>query len=382
MSGTHSILPPSSAHIWRYCSGWLSLSQLNPQQETEHTLRGEAIHEVRQLLIAAGMRSGLGPILNINDVATNGTVIDTEMFECGELAANTFLKEWRTRACSGGVQYGIEQQFQCPGIHPENFGTSDGWLWCPNDNLLIVDDCKGGHVHVEAYENWQLINYTSGIVNHLGLSNPNILVWLRLVQPFSYHSDGPVRTWKTTLGALQQRYWPELSAAAHEAMSPTARCKTGHQCRRCQNRHACGAALQCGMELYETTMFPISQRLPPDALGLQMKIVDRAMEQLKALKTGFEEQVKATIKGGTVVPGWCLQPTAGREKWQKSQADIVSMGQLFGVDLKKDDLITPNQARKAGIPDDVLAVYSGRSTGLELKPESTDKVRMIFNGEV
>jgi hypothetical protein len=104
------------------------------------------------------------------------------------------------------------------------------------------------------------------------------------------------------------------------------------------------------------------------------------MEQLKALKTGYEEQVKATIKGGTAVPGWCLQPTAGREKWQKSQVEVLAMGQLFGVDLKKDDVITPNQARKAGVPNEVLAVYSGRETGLELKPESTDKARMIFEG--
>jgi hypothetical protein len=359
----------------------LPLSRSNQQQETEHSLRGEAIHEVRHLLINAGMHGGTGPVLKVNDVATNGTVIDKEMFECGELAANVFLKEWQSRICKGGVKFGIEQSFQCPGIHPDNFGTPDGWLWCPEDNLLIIDDCKGGHVHVEAYENWQLINYASGIVEHLGLTDPNIAVWMRLVQPFSYHSDGPVRTWKTILASLRQRYWPELSAAAHEATSPHQRCKTGHQCRRCQCRHDCKAALQCGMELYETTMFPVQSKLPPDALGLQLRVIDRAMEQLKALKTGYEEQVKATIKGGTAIPGWCLQPTAGREKWQKNQQEVISMGQLFDVDLRKDDLITPNQARKAGIPDDVLKVYSGRSTGLELKPEST-MAAMIFNGGV
>ncbi len=379
--GQHSILPPSSAHIWRYCSGWVQLAQDNPQGETEDTLRGNAIHEIRHLLIDAGMHGGLGPVLRVGDVATNGTVINDEMFECGELAAQIFLKEWQARICGGGAKYGIEHQVQCPGIHPDNYGTPDGWLWAPNDNTLIIDDCKGGHVHVDAHENWQEIDYSSGIVDYLGLTDPNIAVWMRLVQPFSYHSDGPVRTWKTTLGALQRKYWPELSVAAHEAMGPNAQCRTGHQCRRCHVRHVCTAALQCGMELYETTMFPVQSKLPPPALGLQMKIVDRAMEQLKALKTGYEEQVKATIKGGARVPGWCLQPTASREKWQKSQQEVVLMGQLFDVDLKKDDLITPNHARKAGIPDDILAVYSGRTTGLELKPESTDKVRMIFNKE-
>ena len=354
----------------------------NPQEDTEDTLRGNAIHEVRHLLIDAGMRGGLGSTLKIGDTASNGTVIDDEMFECGELAANVFLDEYRARVCKGGVQYGIEQKFKCSYIHPDNFGTPDGWIWCPNDRLLIIDDCKGGHVHVEVYENWQLINYVSGVAERLNLHNPDVAVWLRLVQPFSYHNDGPVRTWKTTLGALQGRYWPELSAAAYESLSDDRKCTTGHQCHRCQNRHTCQAALQCGMELYETVMVPISSILSPDALGLQMKIVDRAMEQLTGLKTGYEEQVKATIKGGTAVPGWCMEPTVGREKWKSSIEEVKAMGELFGVNLIKDELITPNQARKAGIPNDVLSIYSGRTTGLKLKPESTNKVSMIFKGEV
>ena len=374
----HSILPPSSASIWRYCTGWVSMAQQIPQQETEHTLRGTAIHEVGALMIESDIRNGIGHTLKVGDTASNGTVVAEDMFECAWLWAHTFGQEYRSRLYNG-FRYGIEQQVQCPRIHPENFGTPDSWLYDPKERVLVIDDCKGGHVHVDAFENWQLINYASGVADHLGLRDDDTQVWLRIIQPFSYHSDGPVRTWKTTIGKLKP-YWKALEHAAHRSMGDTPELVTGHQCRRCQVRHACPAALDAGLVLYETSMTPVVGQLPPAALGLQMQIVDRAMEQLKALKTGYEEQVKATIKGGTVVPGWCLQPTAGREKWRKSQAEIVAMGQLFGVDLKKDDLVTPNQARKAGVPNEVLSVYSGRETGLELKPESTDKARMIFEG--
>jgi len=185
---------------------------------------------------------------------------------------------------------------------------------------------------------------------------------------------------KTTLGALRQRYWPELAAAAAEAMGPNAKLVTGHHCRRCHLRANCPAALQCGMALHETTMIPVMQRMSPESLGLQYAIVDRAMEQMTALSTGFEEQIKALIKAGTSVPGWCMQPTAGREKWVKPVAEVAAMGGLFGVELTKQELITPNQARKAGVPDEILAIYSERKTGLELVPESTDRVRQIFQG--
>ena len=376
---SHSIIPPSSAHIWRYCSGWVKLSQEIPQQETEHILRGSAIHEVGAAIIRSGIRGGLGSIPVIGDRATNGTIIEEDMVECAQLWANTFLREYQARITKGGIRVGIEKPVGCPKIHAESYGTPDSWLYDPNQRLLIVDDCKGGHVHVDAYENWQLINYANGILSHLGVEDPDTQVWLRIVQPFSYHSDGSVRVWKTTLGALLS-YWEDLRIAARDALDGYPGLNTSHQCRRCHVRHACPAALEAGLGLYEVAMAPVAQHLPPSALGLQMQIVDRAMEQLKALMTGYEEQVKATIKSGTPVPGWCLQPTSGREKWAKKTEEVSAMGSLFGIELKKDALITPNQARKAGLPDDILKVYCGRETGLELKPESTNKTRMIFEG--
>ena len=384
MSGEHSILPPSSAHIWRWCTAWPQQAQQFPQPETEDTLKGTAIHQVGALLIGRGMRGGIGSVLTVGDQASNGVIITQEMVECAELWASVFLKEYNSRITKGGIQHQVELPVWCPSIHARSMGTPDSWLYDPDHGrkpTLIIYDCKGGHVHINAFENWQEINYTSGIADKLGLTDPSTEVWFCIVQPFSYHSDGPVRTWKTTLGALQQRYWPELAAAAAEAMGPNAKLQTGHHCRRCHLRVNCPAALQCGMALHETTMIPVMQRMSPEALGLQYAIVDRAMEQMTALSTGFGEQIKALIKAGTPVPGWCLQPTAGREEWVKPPKEVKAMGNLFGINLAKDDeLITPNQARKAGVPNEILAVYSERRTGLELVPESTDRVRQIFQG--
>lgn len=383
MSGEHSILPPSSAHIWRYCTGWVQNADQFPQPETEAQLNGSATHEVGALLIEQGLRGGIGRTLQIGDQASNGAIVAAEMVECAELWASTFLREHSSRVTKGGIKRGVETRVQCPGIHPESFGTVDSWLFDPdpNDPTLIIDDCKGGHVHVNAFENWQMINYANGIINELNPKQENISVWFRIIQPFSYHSDGPVRTWKTTLRALQSRYWPELAAAAREAMGPDAKLTTGHHCRRCHLRANCPAALQCGLSLYETVMAPVMQQMSPEALGLQFSIIDRAMEQLKALSTGFEEQVKALIKSGTTVPGWHMVPTAGREKWHKPMNEVIAMSGLFGVDLVKKELVTPNQARKAGIPNEIIAAYSSRNTGLELVPENTSMVRQIFQGE-
>jgi hypothetical protein len=84
--------------------------------------------------------------------------------------------------------------------------------------------------------------------------------------------------------------------------------------------------------------------------------------------------VEALIKGGEVVPYWTMKPSSGRESWSLSVEAISNLGEMFGVKLVKDTPITPNQARKLGIPDELIKQYSSRKAGLQLARETNRSV--------
>ncbi len=110
-----------------------------------------------------------------------------------------------------------------------------------------------------------------------------------------------------------------------------------------------------------------------------MSIIKRAKEQLELLETGFEEQLKGMITRGVSVPGYRLEESFGRETWAHPIEDILSMGDMMGVNLRKQGVVTPNQARKLNLRDDVVAAFSHRpKNGLKLVKDNNSKARKVF----
>jgi hypothetical protein len=116
------------------------------------------------------------------------------------------------------------------------------------------------------------------------------------------------------------------------------------------------------------------------AIGLFYEIILRAQKQIEYLETGISEEIKSRIKAGAAIPGFTIEPSIGRETWSRSTAEIAALGDLLGVNLRKEELITPNQARKAGLDDNVINEYTKREQkGLKLIPVNNQKARRIFN---
>ena len=103
--------------------------------------------------------------------------------------------------------------------------------------------------------------------------------------------------------------------------------------------------------------------LEPRAKARRLGQVRRALELLGYVESGIVEDLSNMIRTGGDVPGYGLESTAGRETWLRPVDEVVAMGGLFGVDLSKQGVITPAQARKAGVPDDVAKAYSERKSG-------------------
>lgn len=382
--GAHSILPPSLAPVFVNCSGVVRLLQSVPErEETEEQREGTAAHDLGAKMIGAGARAGFGSLTRevIGTPASNGVIISEEMYEAAELYARDVIDVMHKNRSYAPI---IETPIACPGIHPESWGTPDAWLYARGEARLYVWDYKHGHLPVEAWENWQLINYVSGIFSQLGVNGENdqfITVHLRVIQPRAYHhSEGPVREW-VVKGSDLRAHFNTLSGAAHKALSDSAECHAGPHCRYCDARHVCEAAQRYAAGWADYVGRPVPVELPPEALGLELRLLREAKKAIEARHTALEEQAIHFAKAGHRVPFWGVEPKTGRPRWTRPAKEVIALGKLLQKDFSKPDaVVTPTQARDMGLSRELLDAYSETPrTGVKLVYDDGAKARRVFS---
>lgn len=334
------------------------------EDDTDDSREGTAAHEV------AARLAQHGELMPVGSLTSNGVAVTEEMIEGAELWADTVAPYL------DGAR--IEQHIECMYVHRDCHGTPD-FAHGPTNGTLYVADYKFGHRYVDAFENWQLIAYAIGSMpSYL----PTMRVILRIVQPRSYHRDGPVREWVLSGHDLRD-YAGILHSKCAEAESEAAQCIAGSQCYECPARHICEAALhaeQASLWLSGSTI-PLDATV--EAKAVRLLQIRRAADHLKQMESGITEDLTAAIRRGINVPGFTLAAGAGREKWTHEVAEVVALGAAMGVDVSKPGCITPNQARKAGLSPDIVAAYSERATGeVKLVEDDGSAMRRIFGREV
>lgn len=381
---SHSVIPPSKANVWVVCTGYPYMAAAHPEEETESEDRVEGIaaHWVAEEMIRAEAHASSTYLYTVGNTAPNGILINEEIYESAKTFAQDVIAVMHETKVYGGDGFGVEKQVHAVRIHELSFGTPDFFLFDRVNGILYIWDFKNGRRVVEVFENWQAMNYVAAIFDSLGVNgydDQHIQVRIRIVQPRAYHRDGTIREWKIT-GSNLRGYFNVLASKAAECLSENKTCTSGPHCRDCSARHACNAAIQGGMQLYEVAERPTPLNMTPEALGVQLSIVKRAIAQLGFVESAFEEQVKGLVRGGMNVPGWGAQPTVGNEEWLKPEDEIEALGECFGIQLSKKKLLTPNQARQAGIDAETIKLYSGRTKkGIKVVPDDGTRAREIFS---
>ena len=374
----HCRIPPSSGKVWGICHAWPDMAEKFPQEETTDTLEGDAVHEMCALDILNHIHPNMGvEVLTEGKISTNGTVITQMMVDAAEVYVDDFINEWKP-----GMTTQVEKRVNCHRIHgTEAWGTPDCWLYDPERNLIINWDFKYGHLYVDAFENDQGIIYLDGILATLGLDPMKpVNIEVRIVQPRCYSGGGPIKIWKTDSAQLVP-HWERLNKAALVALSGEGQCVPGSHCRRCQARHNCEAYLRYGIDLYVCAMDPSFHPMSDAAQGLQLVMIEQAMEALKGLQTGKQAELEARIKAGNLNPFWGLKPSVGRENWTIPPEKRINMAKMYGIDISKPDTKTPGQSRKLGLPESIVAKYTERKTGLQLVRDDGAEITRIFKGE-
>lgn len=373
----HAPIAPSSLHIIAPCPGSIkNASLLPPQPRTEEQMEGDAAHWVAlEMALWPNPEEPMGVLVGTD--APNGVEVTDEMIDGGYLYLD---------ALEGKPGIG-ESTVPVTRIHPTQcWGSPDWWQWTAATKTLRVIDYKFGFKFVEVWENWQLIAYAAGLMEFLGLNDDDVILELVIVQPRSYHRDGPIRMWRCSATKIRGQV-NIAHSSAHEALeSPNPTTKSGDHCLQCAARVGCttyqksiGAILD-----FVGVAEPLLQT--PGDIGRELRLVQDARERLKGRQTGLEAMAEQMIRSGRAVPFFGVEPTAGRLKWLEgvSVGEVEAMVQVLApgkTALKPAALLTPTQT-KALLPKAAkIAIdeYANRPNGaMKLVRDNVAKLSRIF----
>lgn len=323
--------------------------------------------------LAAEIWEGRHPALE--SLSPNQRELTEEMFDAVDLYHDV-LRSW-------GVAAVCELTLTIDSILQGMKGTPDAWAWDAVKRRLYIADLKFGYRFVEVYENKQMAIYCRAILDHLGLlgnEDETITVVFTIVQPRSYHREGPVRKWVVQASDLRP-LWNDLAEAAQRCFRPNAPCTPNPGCGDCPGRFSCMALQNSAMVALEASYGSVPFELPPAALGDELGRLRRARSHMEARITGLEAQAEQLLRDGTTVPGWALYPSYARERWREgSESQVLTLGTLYNVDLAKPAKpITPAQARKL-LPANAVAVFAHKpSTGVKLSPVDPLEAKKAFS---
>lgn len=381
MAEVHAIVAPSSAQRWAgQCPGSALVEARNPETErTQEALEGDAAHWVGAETLRSMKQHGQSRTIAAGEKAPNGVVITDEMVD----AAGQYV-DYVLEHCNDMSRLHIEEKISIPRINPHSEGTPDSW-WNPAppfEKTVYVPDFKYGHRFVEVNQNLQLVNYSAKIIDMV----PDVERWVfAVIQPRSYTSAGPIRTWTATTAELLPLF-EKLRVAAATAVAPGAPTLVGEECWDCRGRHECAALSRATMAALTFAGNTVPLKMTPDALGLELRMLEHAETLIGARKTGIAGQVEALLKSQQSVPGWELNRTKPREQWAKDPAEIFVLGDMLNKDLRKPPAaITPPQARKllGRALENVVAVGAGYVVqplgALKLEQTNTTLATRIFS---
>lgn len=361
----HAFLPPSAAHRWVNCPGSVQAEQQYPDVETEESREGTAAHEIGAELIQRAARGGAWEWSDFEGKsATNGEVFTEEMYDSAVVYAEDVQSRMSEVNCSDLV---VEQPVVIPRVHDLNWGTPDCRLVVPHQMLLIVWDFKHGHDPVEVFENWQVIDYAIGALDELtgmnGLVDQEFTVEMRVVQPRAFHPEGTCRSWRVK-GSDLRGFANQLHHSACVSQQENPPTKAGDWCKHCTASKGCLTLQKNAAAITDRVQTLQLHDLTPEHAAVEIAYLRRAKTLLTERLEGLETEIMEQIRKGAKVPGFTIGYGRGSVKWNKPDAEVIALGDLLGVDLRKPEKpITPTQAKKLNVDGAVINSYSEKHSG-------------------
>ncbi len=384
----HAILAPSSAEQWGHCAGSVKAQADFPSLESEQTREGTAAHWVVSEALEVYKR-GIKPhcVSYEGQKAPNGVVIDDRAVEGAQIMVDDVINTHQKFRNHSVCELLIEERVQMPQIHPSAvWGTLDAAIY--SGQYLYIWDYKHGYRDCKAENNLQLINYIAGLINKYqihGIQDQNTTVVARIVQPFSYSAQGPIKQWVFKLSDLRG-HLNHLNAKATEALSDNPTLSSGRWCRDCKAVGKCSTARMWGYNFVDMVNEPYEMdKMTGHDLAIERSILQDGVIVAKSRLEAIEDELTYRIKAGEKDSNLSLEQSQGREKWTIPNDQVILLAGQLGVDAKKSAVKTPKQTRDSApkevrpILEKVMANVVQRAAGkLKLVPTSDTKSARAF----
>lgn len=323
MQSITDLIRPSSAHRWMNCTGWaLMNSQLDPEEDSPDAIEGRQAHAVAELLF-----KGQVPPPTIPDEMKQATRV---------------YHDYVMKVCeaTGGTP-AIEQRREFNG----HGGTIDCYAIGTKKPVVDIFDFKYGHVEVEAFENWQLIDYLWLLLKSLnGLDTRIEWARLHIIQPRCFSTTGPIKKWGLKLEDLRG-YFNQLEYQLEMVKRPDPKLKPGAHCKNCRAMLTCPAALKGAVNsAADPCAFDIAE-IETLHIGRAIKLLSERRDLIGYYLAELEAKAEKEIRAGVSIPYLAVERGRGCKVWKNDDADVIATGDLFGVDLRKPSAaLTPTQA--------------------------------------
>ena len=305
----HSSWGASSAHRWMSCPGAIRMSQDIPRTTSRYAQEGSCAHELAHMWLSSGPDRSI-----LLDHALASKYPDVEITEEMYEAVQLYVDTIRTDIATLGGTFRSEVRFDLSEVCEGLWGTADGVL-TPED-LLIVYDFKYGAGHrVEVKDNPQLKYYALGAL--LESNGRAKRVDICIVQPRTYHPDGPVRRYSMHAVDLLE-FRADLIEAVVRTRNPDAPLVPGDHCLFCPAEGVCLALKERTQELARIDFAHLNRGPPPPATMTIEEISDVLWnaDMVENWLTAVRRHAQTLMEMGIEVPNHKLVPKRPQRKWK------------------------------------------------------------------
>ncbi len=234
----HALLSASSSHRWLHCPPSVRLAENFPSKTSVYAEAGRVAHAIAEL---KARKYFVEPMSTRSYNARLKKLQADEHYDKGmETSTDTYLAFLQETAMTFKQSpfVTLETRVDYSEYAPEGFGTAD-CIMIGEGRICVIDYKNGAGVPVEAENNSQMMLYGLGALKvYAPIYGDSIkAVLLAIVQP----NAGGVKTWETTVGALQEWGKEVVAPAAELAAAGEGALLAGDWCRFCPAKAQCSA---------------------------------------------------------------------------------------------------------------------------------------------
>ena len=343
------------------CNGFTRLGGVEPfNPSTEITDEGNAAHWLCEQVF-----HGANPDELIGKKAFNGLFITQDMVEnCRAyiefITSNNCSVEKDTSHRNGDV-WEIRGRADC--------------IARVDDKTVVIADLKYGWRIVEPEMNWTLISHAIDYRRYCG-SKPLKFIF-RIYQPRPFHPRGPIRDWVISnieLDDLEKQLTNTLN-------NPSAMVCSSSHCYKCKSLSQCPAAQIAAMNAVDVANMAFDSEMSDDKLAWMLDNLKRASEVIKQSYEAYQDLALHRLKAGQKISSYDIQTALGNTTWNDDITPEM-LEAISGVDCSVKKLVTPAQAKKKGVPVDLLEKCTHRpDNGFKLVKIDENKLGNKLFGE-